>query len=190
MDRTTFQRSVVVYLPLVRRIVRRLARRLPANVQEDDLLAVGVCGLVDSLRRSGCGGGASFEWYARTRIRGAIIDELRAQDWLSRRARASAGATTSETQFVSFEEASGGADGEDVSAGDLWEIVAKRSECRALERALEKLPARERIVIARHFFEEVRLRDIGVELGVSEPRISQLLSRALHRLRQLLSRAA
>src|SRR5262249_29295379 len=79
--------TIAAHLPLVRRVVTQLARRLPANVHRDDLFSAGVFGLVDSLRRNGGDHGATFEWYARMRIRGAVFDELRAQDWLSRRTR-------------------------------------------------------------------------------------------------------
>jgi RNA polymerase sigma factor for flagellar operon FliA len=177
---------VDAYLPLVRRVVRQLARRLPSNVQRDDLLAAGVFGLVDSLRRNGGDGGAAFEWYARTRIRGAIFDELRAQDWLSRRARAGAGVAAC---FVSFEEV---ANDESGLAGtdDPSEAFESRSLRRALARALKQLPERERTVVARYYFEGARLKDISAELGVSEPRISQILARAIERLRVLLQTEA
>jgi RNA polymerase sigma factor for flagellar operon FliA len=183
------RQGVDAYLPLVLRVVRQLARRLPANVQRDDLIAAGICGLVDSLRRNGGDGGAAFAWYARTRIRGAIFDELRAQDWLSRRARAAAVPGDAPASFVSFEEVA--SSDEEVRLGlagcvDPSEAIEARSQQRALARALERLPERERTVVARYYFEGMKLKDIGAELGVSEPRISQLLARALERLRDLL----
>src|SRR5262245_3477930 len=61
-EQQALSRDICAYLPLVERMVRQLARRLPANVQRDDLLAAGVCGLVDSLRRNGGDGGAAFSW--------------------------------------------------------------------------------------------------------------------------------
>src|SRR5258708_12470252 len=64
----------------------RLLRKLPPNVLRDDLIAAGTFGLVDALRKS-ADRGPAFDWYARIRIRGAVVDELRAQDWLTRRAR-------------------------------------------------------------------------------------------------------
>jgi len=182
-DRAALERGIDAYLPLVRRVVRQLARRLPANVQRDDLLAAGIFGLVDSLRRNGGATGAAFEWYARTRIRGAIFDELRAQDWLSRRARAAAGVPAC---FVSFEDV---ANDDETGLGgseDPAEAIEWRCLCRALGRALAQLPERERNVVARHYFEGAKLKDIGAELGVSEPRISQLLGRAIERLRAIL----
>ncbi len=183
IDRAALQRGVDAYLPLVRRVVRQLARRLPSNVQRDDLLAAGVFGLVDSLRRNGGDGGAAFEWYARTRIRGAIFDELRAQDWLSRRARAAAGVPAC---FVSFEDVANDDEAGLAASDDPSEAFEWRSLCRALGRALTQLPERERNVVARYYFEGAKLKDIGAELGVSEPRISQLLSRAVERLRAIL----
>jgi RNA polymerase sigma factor FliA len=183
LDRAALKRGVDAYLPLVRRVVRQLARRLPANVQRDDLLAAGVFGLIDSLRRNGGDGGAAFEWYARTRIRGAIFDELRAQDWLSRRARAAAGVPAC---FVSFEDVANDDESGLASPDDPSEAFEARSLCRALGRALSQLPERERTVVGRHYFEGAKLKEIGAELGVSEPRISQLLARAIERLRAIL----
>jgi RNA polymerase sigma factor for flagellar operon FliA len=188
LEPAALERGITAYLPLVRRVVRQLARRLPSNVQRDDLLAAGVFGLVDSLRRNGGGGGAAFEWYARTRIRGAIFDELRAQDWLSRRARDRIAAGTDETAtcFVSFEEVAANDDEGELAGDDLGEVIEARSERRALDRAIQQLPERERTVVGRYYFEGMRMKDIGAELGVSEPRISQLLTRALGRLRAML----
>ena len=182
VDAATLERGVDTYLPLVRRVVRKLARRLPANVQRDDLLAAGVFGLVDSLRRNGGDGGDAFEGYARCRIRGAVFDELRAQDWLSRRARAGEAPAC----FVSFDEVSFDEHGL-AGPEDPAEAFESRSLCRALAGALERLAERERTVVARYYFEGRRLKEIGAELGVSEPRISQILSRAIARLRQMLT---
>jgi RNA polymerase sigma factor for flagellar operon FliA len=78
--------DITEYMPLVHQVVARLLRRLPPNVQREDLIAAGSYGLVDALRKSPDRGPA-FEWYARIRIRGAAVDELRSQDWLTRRAR-------------------------------------------------------------------------------------------------------
>src|SRR3954470_24600755 len=76
-------------MSLVHEEVRRILRRLPASVQKDDLISVGAMGLMSALRKTQeADRGAQFEWYARIRIRGAVLDELRSQDWLSRTARA------------------------------------------------------------------------------------------------------
>src|SRR5579864_4251310 len=74
------------FMYLVHQVVARVLRKLPPNVLRDDLVAAGTFGLVDALRKS-TDRGPAFDWYARIRIRGAVVDELRAQDWLTRRAR-------------------------------------------------------------------------------------------------------
>src|SRR5258708_38516584 len=83
---TPTREELATYMHLVHQVVGRLLRKLPPNVLRDDLVAAGTFGLVDALRKSSDRGPA-FEWYARIRIRGAVVDELRAQDWLTRRAR-------------------------------------------------------------------------------------------------------
>ena len=80
--------EVTELMPLVHHAVGTMLKRLPPNVLRDDLVAAGTFGLLDALRRQApAERGVEFGWYARVRIRGAILDELRSQDWLSRRAR-------------------------------------------------------------------------------------------------------
>jgi len=72
------------YLPLVRYAVGRLAMTLPDHVDRDDLHSAGLVGLLQSLRNYDPASGTSFEGYARLRIRGAMLDELRRMDWVPR----------------------------------------------------------------------------------------------------------
>src|ERR1700749_532623 len=78
--------DITDFMPLVHQVVARMLRRLPPNVLRDDLVAAGAYGLIDALRKSPDRGPA-FECYPRIRIRGAVGDELRSQDGLTRRAR-------------------------------------------------------------------------------------------------------
>jgi len=78
---------VKAHAPLVRRIALQLAARLPASVQIDDLIQAGMIGLLDAARRYEDNHGARFETYASQRIRGAMLDEVRANDWQSRSLR-------------------------------------------------------------------------------------------------------
>jgi RNA polymerase sigma factor for flagellar operon FliA len=78
------------YLPLVRNVVDRIKLTLPAHIDADDLYSVGVTGLLAAVRRYDPEQGNTFASYAATRIRGAILDELRRMDWCPRRARARA----------------------------------------------------------------------------------------------------
>jgi RNA polymerase sigma factor for flagellar operon FliA len=78
---------VAQYAPLVKRIAYHLMARLPASVQVDDLIQVGMIGLLDAVSNYDDTQGAQFETYAVQRIRGAMLDELRQCDWLPRSAR-------------------------------------------------------------------------------------------------------
>src|SRR5258708_29989904 len=170
----------------------RLLRKLPPNVLRDDLLAAGVFGLVDALRKS-ADRGPAFDWYARIRIRGAVVDELRAQDWLTRRARtrierAQAKGELGGVSVVGFDdlpEAQANAF-VDESATTPQEQVERNMDRLALERAVALLPEREGNIVGWHYFDGVPFKTIAVRLGVSEPRISQLHSRAMGRLREAL----
>jgi RNA polymerase sigma factor for flagellar operon FliA len=72
------------YSPLVRRLAHQLIAKLPANVEIDDLIQVGMIGLSDALSRFDATQGVQFETFATQRIRGAMLDELRGNDWMSR----------------------------------------------------------------------------------------------------------
>ncbi|MGE8590688.1 MAG: sigma-70 family RNA polymerase sigma factor, partial [Alcaligenes sp.] len=82
--------SLVEYAPLVRKLALQLLARLPASVELDDLIQAGMIGLLDAVRRYQETADAQFETYATTRIRGAMLDELRGQDWLPRSVRTKA----------------------------------------------------------------------------------------------------
>jgi RNA polymerase sigma factor FliA len=72
------------YLPLVRTVVGRVAMTLPSHVCAEDLYSAGLVGLLQAVRSFSPKGGASFETFARFRIRGAVLDELRRLDWVPR----------------------------------------------------------------------------------------------------------
>ena len=75
------------FVPLVKRIAYHLMARLPASVQFDDLVQNGMLGLLDAMERYQEGFGAQFETYATQRVRGAMLDGLRENDWLPRNLR-------------------------------------------------------------------------------------------------------
>ncbi len=77
------------HAPLVRRLALQLIAKLPANVDLDDLIQAGMLGLLDASSRYQDDQGAKFETYASQRIRGAMMDELRANDWVPRGLRQS-----------------------------------------------------------------------------------------------------
>lgn len=75
------------FVPLVKRIACHLMARLPASVQLDDLVQNGMLGLLDAIGRFEVAMGAQFEAYAAQRVRGAMLDGLRENDWLPRSLR-------------------------------------------------------------------------------------------------------
>jgi RNA polymerase sigma factor (sigma-70 family) len=186
------------YAPLVQQIVASFLRKLPPNVQRDDLVAAGMYGLLDALRKGGEQQGAAFEWYARVRIRGAVVDQLRTEDWLSRRARgranqedaASPESGVRRTAVIGFDDLA--PDAQERSFADRaspspLEVAEQRAESRTLAAALETLPARERSIVRSHYFEGVPFKTIAASLGVSEPRVSQLHARAMQLLKGTLA---
>jgi RNA polymerase sigma factor for flagellar operon FliA len=77
------------YSPLVKRLAHHMIVKLPASVEIDDLIQVGMIGLSEALARFEPSQGVQFETFASQRIRGAMIDELRGGDWMSRGSRKS-----------------------------------------------------------------------------------------------------
>ena len=75
------------FAPLVRRLAHHLAARLPASVELDDIIQAGMIGLMDAASRYEEGHGTQFETFASQRIKGAMLDELRQNDWMPRSVR-------------------------------------------------------------------------------------------------------
>jgi RNA polymerase sigma factor for flagellar operon FliA len=89
-DQAARERLVVAYAPLVKYVAGRMASGLPAHVDEADLVSYGLVGLISAIERFEPEREIKFETYAITRIKGAIIDELRSLDWVPRSVRARA----------------------------------------------------------------------------------------------------
>lgn len=89
-DERARERLVVAYSPVVKYVAGRLGSGLPAHVDEADLISYGLFGLISAIERFEPDREIKFETYAIPRIRGAIIDELRTQDWVPRSVRARA----------------------------------------------------------------------------------------------------
>jgi len=84
------ERLVVAYSPLVKFVAGRLGAGLPSHVEDADLISYGLMGLIGAIERFEPERGIKFETFAMTRIRGAIIDELRSLDWVPRSVRSRA----------------------------------------------------------------------------------------------------
>jgi RNA polymerase sigma factor for flagellar operon FliA len=167
------------YRPLVLLIARKLARGLPPNVEIDDLVQVGMIGLDKALRDYIPEPGVLFATYASHRIRGAILDELRRNDPLSRAQRKSGEEITFEAIDDAFEVV-------EPSPGPLGELEDKR-RAQALAREIRNLPPRERYVMELHYDHDMKLKEIGVTLGVSESRVCQMIRDITVKLRKALN---
>lgn len=224
-------RLIVAYSPLVKYVAGRLSSGFSQTVDTADLVSYGVFGLIDAIDKFDPDRGIKFETYAIARIKGAIIDELRAMDWVPRSVRARArefeaayialenrlkrvpsddeiaeqmGISPRElrailtrlsyTSVISFEEIwSPGADHEERSdplgsiADDRAEDPVRLFETSELKQilanAIERLPEREKSVIALYYYEGLTLKEIGAVLGVTESRVSQMHTKAVLRLR-------
>jgi len=214
------------YLPRVQRHAARIARKLPRHVQVGDLVSAGFCGLVDAFIRFDPNRMDSFEAYIDHRIRGAILDELRQFDPLTRDQRAFVrGVAGARQKFsgrvgrmpeehelaaelgVSLERYRQQADRMHATAvrGDAMPfdedhdspaeaandspdaIAADHERNDRIAAAMATLPPRIRDVLRMHYHEGRTLREIGVALGVTESRVSQIHSEAVVRLRDALS---
>ncbi len=217
------------YAPMVKRIALHLLSRLPPNVQLNDLIQSGMVGLLEVAKKYDSARGASFETYAGIRIRGAMLDDIRKDDWAPRsvhrnarrvavaikavEGRTGRDATDAEvakelgvslddyytylrdsagTRLFSYDDllenqGEGVLDEADTQISEPLDEVQKQAFSRNLAGAISNLPEREKLVLALYYKEDLNLKEIGLVLGVSESRVSQIHSQAALRLRARLS---
>jgi RNA polymerase sigma factor FliA len=89
-DQQLRERLILHYSPLVKYVAGRVGVGLPPNIEQADLVSYGIFGLIDAIEKFDLERAIKFETYAISRIRGAIIDELRAIDWIPRSVRSKA----------------------------------------------------------------------------------------------------
>jgi RNA polymerase sigma factor for flagellar operon FliA len=174
------------YLPLVHRVAKKIARRVPHTVSLDELVSAGTLGLIDALRRFDAARAERFVAYAEIRIRGAILDELRSMDWLSRadRGRVRRGEASAISGMISVEDAA--VDGIEAFASDQDTVEApleRRQRAQRLGQAIAGLPQKEQQILSLYYVEELTLKEIGGIFGVTESRVCQLHAQAVARLR-------
>jgi RNA polymerase sigma factor for flagellar operon FliA len=192
---------VVSYVPRVHALARKLALRSGGTVELDELVGAGTVGLVDAASRFDPGRGIPFESFVNARVHGAMLDVMRAEDHLSRHARkrvrqANEGerklrAVVAEPDAEQIESARGGVpaalsrtmafvpleDAEELPAAQSTplEEVEKAHALARLRAAIERLDERQRMILSLHYERELKYREIGALLGVSESRVCQLL---------------
>ena len=114
------------FAPLVTIVATRIIVRLPDSVELADLVSYGMFGLIDAVEKFEPDRGFKFETYAATRVRGAIIDELRATDWVPRSVRTKARAVETATRAAEQELMRSVTDN-DVASSLGWEVSEVRS---------------------------------------------------------------
>lgn len=111
------EKLIVNYAPLVKYVAGRVGSGLPSNVEHADLVSYGMFGLIDAIERFEPDRGYKFETFAIPRIKGAILDELRAMDWVPRSVRSKARAV--ENAIAQFETRHGRSPDEEEVAATL-----------------------------------------------------------------------
>jgi RNA polymerase sigma factor for flagellar operon FliA len=189
--------ALIALYPIVSRIAHRAAATygLPPGVEPCDLVSCGVIGLAELWVRFDPKRGVPFQAYAIPRVKGAVIDAIRASDWVPRKARQRArltGEPVSALVSIDGDRSRGSnershadrlSDSSVPEPGDDLMEAARRTELLGLLRGL---PEREQTIISMHYFEGLLLQDIARSLGVTPSRISQVHNRALRKLRSAL----
>lgn len=128
------QKIISEYAVLVKIIAQKIAMRLPANIELDDLISAGVIGLMDAIDKYDPTRDNKFKTYAEFRIRGTILDELRAQDWIPRSMREKA--KNVERAFSRIEQKLGRSASEDEAAKelgmDLGQFQETLQQCKSI----------------------------------------------------------
>jgi RNA polymerase sigma factor for flagellar operon FliA len=186
---------IKAHLHVVRSVARAIRlSSLGRGVELEDLVAYGAKGLVEAAARFDGSKGIPFVAFARHRIRGAILDGIRTQHWLGRRAyrRLQSGRTTGDVQFVEIAEwveASGDARWNGRRMAQL--PCAEDDSAQVLVAAqLRHLPERERRLIELCYYEGKTLNQAAAEMGFRRSWASRLVARALVALRAAIERGA
>ena len=139
-DAAARERLVVAYSPMVKFVAGRLGAGLPSHVEDADLISYGLMGLIGAIERFEPERGIKFETFAMTRIRGAIIDELRSLDWVPRSVRSRA-REIEEAQAEARARAAAGAD-RGRAGREAWDQRGGAADLAAGDRQLLRLRAR------------------------------------------------
>ena len=228
--RTSATRLLERYYPMVRHVSASLLRRFPRCVDIEELSSAGIHGLYRALEAYDPERGGTFKTYCTSRIKGAILDELRSQDWVPRAVRVRAqrldrareeligefgreptnyelaeflGMTLPEVQeenriavthsMKNFTD--GEIDREDGDSTEPFSTIAQDDESkpsRRMEREelftkmLDGLSEKERLILRLYYREELKMREIGERLQITESRVCQIHSNMMERLRKRL----
>ncbi|MBJ7419325.1 MAG: FliA/WhiG family RNA polymerase sigma factor [Rhodoferax sp.] len=212
---------VMAHLGMVKRVALHLKVRLPPFMELDELMQVGMIGLLEAARAFDPTKGIEFESFALSRVRGAILDEVRQLSYLPRSAVAFNKSENEAINFLAsvlgrkptqselaehmgddleeFQKKRGNAKrfetlSMEVINDEVLGIADERSRqpdvivehedfMRAVTEAIAELPERDQLLMSLYYVEELNLKEIGEVLGVTESRVSQLLTGIVKKLR-------
>ncbi len=215
---------IVGHMAMVKRVASHLKARIPPYMELDELVQVGMIGLIEAARAFDTAKGVGFENFALSRIRGAMLDEVRRLSSLPRSAVAFKRSENDATQTLAAElgrkpstaeladfmgktldtyhkEKDSAHRFETYSMEDIGEevlnirgdreqqpevYVEQAQFMAALTDAIDGLSERPKLVMSLYYVEELNLKEIGEVLGVSESRVSQILSETVKKLRNQL----
>ncbi len=229
-NKTARDTLIVQYIYLIRYVVGRVKVTLPSTISIEDIAGYGVEGLINAIERYSPQKNTRFETYALIRIRGAILDRIRSQDFLPRSVRKKIKdiknaqehlkqelgrmPTTSEvanfldmdpekvtqilsedTTMTSLYDKKGSTDDsveiidtiQDTNKLNPQEQAEEQNVKQELEKALRRLPERERIIMVLYYQENMTLKEIGQTINMSESRVCQLHAQAIMKLKNILS---
>lgn len=229
-DKVSRDSLIIQYIYLIRYVVNRIKVTLPTTISVEDIAGYGVEGLINAIERYSPQKNTRFETYALIRIRGAILDKIRAQDFLPRSVRQKIKILKEAQEYLKQElgrmpttkEIAGHVEmepdkvhqllSEDItmtsiydkkgSSEDSVEIIEtiqdtkklnpqenaeEKNVKQELERALKRLPERERMIMVLYYQENMTLKDIGEIINMSESRVCQLHAQSIMKLKNILS---
>ena len=229
-DKASRDALIVQYIYLIRYVVGRVRVTLPSTISIEDIAGYGVEGLINAIERYSPQKNTRFETYALIRIRGAILDKIRSQDFLPRSVRQKIktlkeaqeslkqelGRTPTTTEIAnrvdmdpekvnqllsedvtitSLYDKKGNAEDsveiidtiQDTNKLNPQENAEENNVQHELERALMRLPERERIIMVLYYQENMTLKEIGETISMSESRVCQLHAQAIMKLKNILS---
>lgn len=219
------------YFPIVQKTAASFYNKLPDNIELDDLISSGSFGLLDAIRLFDLDRGLRFETYCIPRIRGAMLDYLRSQDWIPRLVRYNTAkiakaveklerlhsrrptpaelakelditpaqlpeflSTNSPLSVISLDKKFYETDSfRPVSEIDIIEDKTAESPLAQLDRheflrfATKGLNKSERLIVIGYYFEDITMKEIADQLGLSESRVSQMHSQIIDKLRKRVS---
>lgn len=185
-------RSIVLkFSPLVKKLAFDYFKLLPPSVDRRDIIGAAYLGLVEALSKIPEDSVIRHVNYIRIRIRGAIIDELRKEDWLGRGYRSKVESGEYQKVVIIFGNCNGALSKYKLEDTDPELLHIKKDEERFIHKLINiVLNEREKTIIMLHYFEGIRFNEISRVLRISEPRVCQIHKIALKKLKKYLTNSS